>query len=84
MSQDPDADRPGERASAESPERRLLDDSGSVLQVRAHLDALTLDVLSSPGLGEPEVSRLHTFLTGDWERGVLALRRLQASTEDLP
>ncbi len=77
-------DRPEHRVSAQLPERQLLVDSGSVLQVRAQLDALTLDVLSSAGLGEPEVSRLHQFLAGEWQRGVVALRRLQASTGGLP
>ena len=83
MSVDPHPDRADHRVGTER-ELQLLDDSGSVLQVRTELDALTLEVLTSDGLGEPEVGRLRQFLTGDWQRGVLALQRLQQAGGGLP
>ncbi len=85
MSVDPHPDRSdrSDRDNGELRDRQLLDDSGSVLQVRAELDALALDVLSSEGLGEPEVGKLHQFLTGDWQRGVRALRRIQEANGGL-
>ncbi len=56
--------------------RAALDDSGLVLQARTQLDALALDVLSSPGLAEVQVARMRSFLDGEWPRAAAALRRI--------
>ena len=89
MSMDPHpdpSDHPGRPLHPDSDvrrERQLLDDCGAVRQTRAELDELTLQVLSSGGLGEAEVGQLRQFLTCDWQHGLLALRRLQDATGGL-
>ncbi len=60
-------------------DRQLLDDAGAALGARQDLDALALDVLAAPGMGEAAADRLTAFLTTRWPSGVEALARVQAS-----
>lgn len=58
-------------------DRAALDDSSAVLHARRELEALSVDVITAPGLATVEAGRLQLFLqSSTWLDAAPAARRL--------